>query len=168
VSAFLSGLTQFFAPTHLLAVVALGLLAGQGAPRFPLALCAAYAFGLAVGSVMIAAALRGQNTAFMLLAIAALCGIVIAAAWPIPHRVKPIAACAIGGVLAFNAPPQAITIPSAVAEQIGTGVVALATFVAIVLVAARANRPWQRIGLRVVGSWIAASAILALALRLVR
>ena len=31
-----------------------------------------------------------------------------------------------------------------------------------------ATRPWQRIGVRIVGSWIAASAILVLALRLAR
>jgi len=35
-------------------------------------------------------------------------------------------------------------------------------------IATGADRPWQRIGLRVVGSWIAASAILVLALRLMR
>jgi len=45
---------------------------------------------------------------------------------------------------------------------------ALATFAAIVLVAIHAERAWQRIALRVIGSWIAASGILALALRLAR
>jgi len=167
-SAFVDGLAQFFIPTHLLAVAAVGVLAGQGASRFPFAVFGASAFGLAVGSVMVAAALRGQNTAPMLLGIAALFGIVIASAWPIPHRAIEIAASALGGILAFNAPPQAITIPSAVAEQVGTGVAMLATLALIAFIAMRADRPWQRIGLRVAGSWIAASAILALALRLAR
>lgn len=167
-SAFVDGLAQFFVPTHLLALVALGLLAGQGAPRFPLAVFSACAFGYVVGSVMIAAAMSGQNAAPMLLGIAALSGAVVAAAWPIPQRAKEIAAAAFGGTLAFDAPPQAISITSAVAEQIGTGAAALATFALIALVAMRAERPWRRIGLRVLGSWIAASAILALAVRLAR
>jgi hypothetical protein len=128
----------------------------------------ACAFGLYVGSVMIAAALRGQNTAPMLLGIAALSGIVVAAAWPIPYRAKEIVASALGGIIVFNAPPQAIMIPSAVAEQIGVATAALATFAAIVLVAIHAERAWQRIAVRVIGSWIAASGILALALRLAR
>jgi hypothetical protein len=33
---------------------------------------------------------------------------------------------------------------------------------------ARSRRDWQRIGVRIAGSWIAASAILVLALRLAR
>ena len=41
-TAFLGGLTQFFIPSHLLAVVALGLLAGQNAPRFPFGAFAAF------------------------------------------------------------------------------------------------------------------------------
>jgi len=146
----------------------LGLLAGQGASRFPVTVFAACAFGLLVGSVMIAAALRGQNTVPVLMGIAALSGIVVAAARPISCRAQQIVASALGGTLAFNAPPQAIRIPSAVSEQAGVAIAALVTLAAIAFVAAGADRPWQRIGLRVVGSWIAASAILVLALRLAR
>jgi hypothetical protein len=40
--------------------------------------------------------------------------------------------------------------------------------VLVTSIAKGADRPWQRIGLRVACSWIAASAILALALRFVR
>jgi urease accessory protein len=167
-TAFAEGLAQLFAPTLLLAVLALGLLAGQGAARFPFGVLAACASGLAVGSVMIAAALRAENTSPVLLAGAALCAGVVAAGRPVPQPAKAIAACATGGVLAFNAPPQAITIPSAVAEQIGTALAALAVFAAAALVAMHAEREWQRIGLRIGGSWIAASAILVLALRLMR
>jgi len=166
--AFIDGLTQFFLPTHLLAVVALGLLAGQDAKRFPVATCAAYVFGLAVASILIAAALREQNAVPVLLTVAALAGLAVAIARPVPQVAQTIVASLTGGVLALNSPPQAITIPSAIAAQIGTVIAALATLTAVVVIAIRAQRPWQRIGLRVAGSWIAASAILALALRLAR
>jgi urease accessory protein len=167
-NGFADGVMQAFAPTHLLAVVALGLLAGQGAPRFAVVALGAFALGYTVGTIMIAAALRGQNTALVLLGIGALSGAAAAIDRTVPQRAKEIAAAAIGGTLAFDAPPQAITIPSAVAEQIGTGIAALATFALIVLIAMRADRPWQRIGVRILGSWIAASALLVLVLRLAR
>ena len=77
-------------------------------------------------------------------------------------------ALAIGAALALNAPPHAITIADAVAAQLGFAFVALAAFSAVALVAMNATRPWQRVGLRIVGSWIAASAILVLVLRLAR
>lgn len=166
--AFIDGLTQFFLPTHLLAVAAVGLLAGRDAKRFPVATFAAHVSGLAAGSVLIAAALREQNAVPVLLAIATLAGTAVAIARPVPQVAQIIVACLTGGALALNSPPQAITIPSAIAAQIGTGIAALATLTVVIVIAMRAQRPWHRIGLRVIGSWIAASAILVLALRLAR
>jgi hypothetical protein len=42
------------------------------------------------------------------------------------------------------------------------------TFAAAAFVGQLAQAPWRRIAVRIVASWIAASAILVLALRLVR
>jgi urease accessory protein len=168
-AALIDGLAQFFAPTQLLAVVALGLLAGQDVKQFPVATLATYAFGLAVASIMVAAAQRAQDTVpIWLLAVAALAGIAVAVARPIPQVAKTIAASLTGGLIAFNAPPQTITIPSAVAAQVGTAIAALATLAVVMVIAMKGELPWSRIALRVVGSWIAASAILVLALRLAR
>ncbi len=75
---------------------------------------------------------------------------------------------AAGVALSLNAPPQAITLRGALASQAGTILAALVLLAAVTFIAARAREPWQRIGVRVVGSWIAASAILVLALRLTR
>ena len=77
-------------------------------------------------------------------------------------------ALAVGVALPLNAPPHEITIPAAIAAQVGFAVAALATFALVALIAMQATRPWQRIGVRIIGSWIAASAILVLALRLAR
>jgi urease accessory protein len=168
-NAALDGLMLLLQPTNLLALVALGLLAGQGAKGFPLAMMAAFTFGIAVASVLIAAALRAQDTVpAWLLTVAALAGLAVAIARPVPRVVTIVAACLTGAMLALNAPPQAITIPSAITAQIGTALAALAILTFVIVVAWRAARPWQRIALRVLASWIAASAILALALRLAR
>jgi hypothetical protein len=168
IGAFIDGLAQFVMPTHVLAVVALGLLAGQDAKQFPLTTLAAYVFGLAAGSILIAAALREQNAVPVLLAVATLAGLTVAIARPVPQVAQTIVASLTGGVLALNSPPQAITIASAVVAQIGSATAALATLTAVIVIAMRAQRPWHRVGLRVAGSWIAASAILVLALRLAR
>jgi len=51
---------------------------------------------------------------------------------------------------------------------IGTGFGATLLLIVAVEVASRLTVPWARIAARILGSWVAASAILTLALRLVR
>ena len=51
---------------------------------------------------------------------------------------------------------------------IGTAHRGLGVLAFVTLIACKADRPWQRIGVRIAGSWIVASAILVLALRLTR
>src|SRR5205807_2604053 len=76
-TSLIDGLGSLFSPTHLLAIVALGLLAGQHAKRTPGVALAVFAIGLAVGSVAIAAAMRETPAALALLAIAAIAGIIV-------------------------------------------------------------------------------------------
>ena len=166
-TAFIGGFTQFFIPTHLLAVVAIALLAGQHAPRRAL-LPAMFAIGLAAGSVAVASAVRETPAALVLLILAACVASLVLIATTPPSWLAGLLALAMGAALPLNAPPHEITIPAAVAAQAGLAIAALAAFAVVTLVALKAERPWQRVGVRIVGSWIAASAILALALRLVR
>jgi urease accessory protein len=164
IAGVLGGLTQLFLPTHLLVIVALGLLVGGR----PLALAlASLALGLAIGSVTIAFAVREMPAALVLLALAAAAGVLVALALR-PPLVPGAFALTAGVAFALNTPPQALTIPMAIAEQAGTALAALVMVGLVALIARLATQPWQQIGVRVVGSWIAASAILALVLRLVR
>ena len=162
-----AGLTEFFLPTHLLAVIALGLLLGQSARHVPVHF-ALFVLGLAACSVVIASAIRETPAALALLAIAAAAGFVVVLAWAPPSYVAGALVFAAGSAIALNSPPQALTISTAIEEQIGTALGALATLALVTVVAMKADRPWQRVGVRVVGSWIAASAVLVLALRLAR
>jgi urease accessory protein len=165
-AGFADGMMLAVAPTHLLAIVAIGLLVGQGGRSgFALAL---FLVGMLAGSLAIASAIRETPSALVLLAMAALAGITIAAAIGLPPLLMNALALMTGAALALDAPPQAIGIAAAIASQAGTGAAAAIALVLVVSIAAHVDRPWQRIGLRVVGSWIAASAILALALRLAR
>ena len=167
-TSLIEGLTQFFTPTHLLAVVAFGLLLEQYATRECGFALAAFALGLVLGSVVLAAAVREMPSGLALLAIAAIAGLIVVTTMPLPTHLSYLLAFATGAALALNSPPQAISIPSAIVMQFGTGIAALATLALVGFIANKATRPWQRIAVRIVGSWIAASAILVLALRLTR
>ncbi len=167
-TAFVGGVTQFFVPSHLLAVVALGLLAGQHAERFPLSLLAAFTLGLLAGSITVASAIRDNPASLGLLMLAAVAAGLVIAAYAISEWLAAVMAFAVGSALPLNAPPHELTIVNAIASQAGLAVAAILVLALVAAIAMQATRPWQRIGLRVVGSWIAASAILVLALRLAR
>ena len=77
-------------------------------------------------------------------------------------------AFAAGFALPLNAPPHEITIGSAMPRKQAWRSAAMAIVALVMAIAMLARRPWQRIGVRIAGSWIAASAILVLALRLAR
>jgi hydrogenase/urease accessory protein HupE len=153
-------------PAHVLALLAIGLLIGQQRGRLvPLA---AFFGGLAAGLAALAFAVATTSAANVLLAAAAVSGLLVALARPLPAFVSgPLAAIA-GIALGLDSPPSAIAITAAVAMLIGTGIGA---GLAVAIVAAGASclsRPWQQIGVRILGSWTAASAIMVLALRFVR
>jgi urease accessory protein len=167
-TAFIGGLTQFFVPSHLLVVVALGLLAGQHAQQFPVAPLGIFAIGLIAGSIAVASAIRENPAALGLLTLAAAAAGLVVTAYAVPGWLAGLMAFAAGSALPLNSPPHEITIANAVASQVGVAVAAIVVLALLTLIAMRATRPWQRIGVRIVGSWIAASAILVLALRLAR
>ena len=167
-SSIIDGLAQFFSPTHLLATAALGLLAGQHAKQMRGLALAALAFGLVIGSFTIAFAIGETPAALALLAIAAIAGMLVVVALPLAPLISYPLAFVTGTALALDSPPQAISIPSAIAAQLGTGVAALAALGLFIAIRMKAERPWQRIGVRIIAAWIAASAILVLALHLAR
>jgi len=167
-TAFVGGMTQFFIPSHLLAVVALGLLAGQQAERFPVSALAAFAIGLLAGSITVASAIRENPASLGLLVLAATAAGLVVLAYAVSSWLVGIMAFAAGSALPLNAPPHEITIANAVASQAGLAMAGMTVFALVTALAIFARRPWQRIGLRITGSWIAASAILVLALRVFR
>jgi urease accessory protein len=167
-TAFLNGAAQFSTPSHLLAIVALGLLAGRQARRVPLSTLAAFAIGLVIGSLAVASAIRENPASLSLLLLAAIAAGLLVIAYDVPRWLAPVLAFAGGCALPLNSPPHEVTIASAIASQAGLALAALVTFAAAAFVSKLAQAPWQRIAVRIVASWIAASAILVLALRLVR
>jgi hydrogenase/urease accessory protein HupE len=172
-SGLASGLLHpLLLPAHALALLSYGLLiAVQPAKRRAL-LAAAFVAGLAAGLVAIALAVGQTPAGNMLLAATVVAGLLVALGWPIPSLAcVPLAAVA-GMALGLDSPPEAISLVVATLMLIGTGIGAS---LALALIAVGASyligvRKWgaPRIGVRILGSWIAASAVLVLALRFAR
>jgi hypothetical protein len=167
-SAVLDGAREVLVPTNLLALIAFGLLTGRSAGPNSRVTLASFAIGLLAGALLIALGLRDPPAANVLLALAASIGVIVAIGSPLPQIIQIPVAFATGTAIALNAPPQAVTLPTAIAAQFGSGIAALAATGVVAFVTLIAQNGWQRFGLRIVGSWMAASAILVLALRLAR
>jgi hypothetical protein len=171
-SHFLRGVLQPLAlPAHALALLALGLLIGQQGARARLLGLAAFIAGLAGGLIAIALAVGQTPAPNILLAAAGLAGVLVAIGRPMPTLGCALLATAAGVALGLDSPPEAISIPAGTMMLIGTGVGASVALAIVVAGAAFVGaQKWNapRIGMRVLGSWIAASSVLVLALRFAR
>jgi urease accessory protein len=78
-----------------------------------------------------------------------------------------LAGC-VGLAIGLDSPPEVVSVREANWMLIGTGFGATVALILVVEVASRLKRPMLRIGTRILGSWIAASAILVLALGVAR
>jgi HupE/UreJ protein len=155
-------------PTHGLALLGLGLLIGQQPAdkrRLPQLL---FVLALAGGLVGLALAVGETPAGDVLLVGVALSGALVAGAFRLPLLVLGPLALAIGAAIGLDSPPEVISVQEGVVMLIGTGLGATIGLALVVEAAARMARDWQRIGVRVLGSWTAASALLAIAVRFAR
>ena len=171
-SSFVGGLLHpLGVPAHVLALLALALLIGQQRAARLLVPVAAFAAGLAAGLAALAFGAGQTSAANLLLAAAALSGLLVALARPLPVPAGAPLAAVVGITLGLDSPPQAISISAATMMLIGTGVgatIALAIVVLCARYAAGAQHIAPHTGVRILGSWAAASALLVLALRFAR
>jgi len=166
-TALFAGLLHpLIVPAHVLAIAALALLIGQQSwgRNVPMV----YAVAVLTGLGAIAMAYVPKFNEEMLLALAAIAGLVAALARPLPQGLGALLAAAIGLSLALDSPPEALALLQSNLTLLGTALGAVLLLLVLLQGTARLRHHWQRIGARVLGSWIAAIAILVLALRLVR
>jgi hydrogenase/urease accessory protein HupE len=166
-TAFWAGLLHpVLIPTHAMAVLGLALLIGRQrwgrtgttiyAATVPTGLGA-----IAIGHVPL---LAGEG----LLAASAVSGLLVALDRPLPRWLVALLAGATGFALALDSPPEAISLREANLTLVGTAIGATVLLIGLVLVTSRPMQGWPRIGVRILGSWIAASAILVSTLYLAR
>jgi hydrogenase/urease accessory protein HupE len=164
VGGFVGGLLHpLLVPAHALSILALGLLMGPQHNR--LLVWCIFSVGLALGLIAIALAVEETPAATVLLAACALAGLLIASARRLPTMVTCVLAATVGAAIALDSPPQTISIEEGNAILAGTGLGGSIALAAIIAVTARPRLPLQKIGTRIVGSWIAAIAIMVLAVR---
>lgn len=165
--AFVSGLVApLLVPAHALALLGLGLLIGRQCRWDVPSLV--FAAALTAGLAAIALAVGQTSAGDVLLVTTACVGLLVALAITLPAIVCAALAALTGAALGLDSPPQAISIAAATTMLVGTGLGACVMLAIVVAGARHLAREWQRIGARILGSWIAASAILVLALRYVR
>jgi urease accessory protein len=167
-AAFAGGfLIPLTVPAHVLVWLSLGLLIGSR-PDGRLFPALFFAAGLAGGLVAIARAVGLTPALDVLLLTSAISGALIALAVALPRSLSAVIAAIAGVALGLDSPPRTVSLAAATAALIGTGLAAVLALAVVMTVTSRLMHGWQRIGLRIVGSWIAASAILVMALRLSR
>jgi urease accessory protein len=158
-------------PAHLVVLLALGLLLGGQAER-PARIGAAVWLASVLCGLFLLTWLGGQalTQALMpvLLMAAAVLGLLVAAAWRVPTALLAALALAVGLGLALDSDPELGNASERSLALAGTALGAVLVLAAGLLLAeVGAQRGWQRIAVRVLGSWIAASAIMVSALSLV-
>jgi urease accessory protein len=152
---------------HSLAILGLGLLIGQQtewARPAPFTFIVVLAPGLLILTLGVAIPFAG----IVVLLCALVAGVLVALARPLPEALGCVLAGLAGLAIALDSPPQVVSVREANLMLIGTGFGATILLIVVVEVSARLRPSWTRIGARVFGSWIAASAILLLALPFAR
>jgi urease accessory protein len=168
IGGFFGGLLHpLLVPAHLLALLGLSLLIGQQAEwsrAAPLATITALAAGLGVMTLGFVPLLMSEA----LLALAVATGLLVVLARALPEAAGCVLAGATGLAIALDSPPEAISVREANFMLIGTGFGATILLILAIEGASRLRRDWRRTLARILGSWVAASAMLALALRFFR
>jgi hydrogenase/urease accessory protein HupE len=155
-------------PAHALALVALGLSVSQQQRSHRNALIMLFALSLLAAVGGIAAAFAFTEGTNLLLATSILTGLLTALARPFPFWIAGTLTVAVAVGIAFDSVPQEIHAQPTLLSLAGTILAAWFAVTVIATGAAEPRREWTRIGIRVLGSWTAASALLVLALRLTR
>lgn len=168
VGNFYAGLLHpLFAPPHLMALIALGMLIGQRGLRVGRDAMLAFLLALLAG-LLTSDVLGNPDTDGIVLAFAALLGIAVAIAHPaVSAGLLALAAALSGFAIGIGSAPEQL---AGKAWWIMAGGTVLGCFACInlfLMITESLKRDWMRIGVRVLGSWITASALLVLTLSMV-
>lgn len=165
--AFYNGLLHpLLVPAHMIALAGLGVLLGRQAPVTRRVALAVLVVGLVGGLAALAAGVGDINADLVVGAVAMLSGLLVASAMPLTSPVAAAIAAVSGGAVALDSPPDVVSLAAAYRTLAGTGFGAAAIVILIASGTARLTRWWQHVALRILGSWLAAVAMLSLALRL--
>lgn len=157
----------FFVLSHLLVIVALGLLLAQqpfasSKPAIA-AFVATLLGGFAAAALGVAATFPSRG---VLLATAIALGLLVAWARVQPRVIAIVLAAAAGLAIGIDSFPEEGAFWSVLAGITGTALSVSILLINVLAGAGYLTQSWQRIGMRVVGSWIGACALMVAALTL--
>lgn len=152
-------------PAHVLALTLLALWAGQSGlealRRCHLGFLPALGLGLVLAGLGVGTASKLEPA---LLLASVLAGLLVVLQWRPPLPIFYAAGAWVGLLLGLDSAPEQLAPGPAAASLLGTGLGAFACLLLLADLSERARRHWQRVALRVLGSWGTASATLVLAL----
>lgn len=169
IGGFYNGILHpFLVPAHLVVLVGLGLWLGQQTmPRIEPALIA-FSLMLVAGLGLSSFVTLGDGQIWLLLACALAVGLLVAAAWSLPRAATAAVAGLIALLVGLDSAADASGLQARLLVLAGVAVGVHLLLLNLVALTSYARKPWLRIGVRVVGSWSAASALMVLALTLKR
>ena len=151
-------------PTHALAIGAFGLLAARGSRKWVWPVTVSFMVALVLGFSLIPFFNGTSLSQVIILVGAAISAIGVALNLAPPTAISVFLALAAGLPIGAESAPQSTSLNEAIVAILGTlGGVAI-MLVLIVEVAMSCHDGSPRLAVRVIGSWIAASAVLVLAL----
>jgi urease accessory protein len=168
-SGFYQGLLHpLFVPAHVLALAGLGLFIGRQPPRHRRGLTAAFGASLMIGVIAVVSAASPVYQDDIVLVVAAVAGALAALAQPIAALFSLLLVVIAGIAIILDSVPHELSMQTTFLALVGTVISAFVLASLVAEAASLAARDWQRVAVRALGSWIAASAILVLALRFAR
>ncbi len=157
-------LHPIFVPAHLLLLISAGLLVGQLGVRENRAALLAFVIA-ALAGLIVAWLEPGIGSETFILAAAAAIGLVVAASPRIGLLPGVVIAAVAGFALGADSPQESLAGRDKLIAFFGTGVAIYVLFLYPMAMADYCRkRTWQKVAVRVAGSWVAASALLVLAL----
>lgn len=152
---------------HALALGVFALLLGQGGVRAMRLAYPPFILALIAGLFLAGFDVQPELPSEPLLLVAAMvCGLLVAARWPPPGMVLAVLAGLLALVIGMDSGVTGLDRRETFAALFGCWLGAVLLLVVIAGLAEMAHRSWQHVALRVLGSWVTASASLVLALAL--
>lgn len=150
-------------PAHLIALLAIGLFVGQRGWDYTVKALPLFIAACVVGLALSRAGIE-QVAQIVLLAGAAIAGVLVAGDVRVPAGLGLMLMAVVGFVVALDSAPDALAGADRFAALAGTCIGVSAAFIWISGPVTSLTSRWQHLGIRVAGSWVSASALLVLAL----
>lgn len=169
IDSFYGGLIHpVFVPAHLLFLISLGLFLGQQGTKQISSVIAAF-FASSILGLVAAWFSIWSNGEIILVTGSAILGVMVAMNLAVGPHLCTILATAAGLLIGLDSTQETLSGKEKLVALLGCGVgINMLLVYAMGFAAHMKQKSWQKIGVRVAGSWVAASSLLVLALSLSR